>query len=61
MGQARRGQFFEQFVGLKIEECHPSYSYLPGGVDAVTGSTTSSKGVVNAVRGAALEKIEYIE
>ena len=53
--------FFDQFTGLKIEDCFPSYSWLPGGVDAATGATASSKGVVNAVREAALEKVEYLD
>ncbi|MFC2026434.1 FMN-binding protein [Chloroflexota bacterium] len=53
--------FFDQFTGLNIEDCYPSYSWLPGGVDAATGATISSFGVVNAVRKAALEKIKYLD
>jgi len=53
--------FFEQFVGLKIKECYPSWSWLPGGVDAITRSTTSCRGVINAVREAVLEKIKYLD
>jgi Na+-translocating ferredoxin:NAD+ oxidoreductase RnfG subunit len=53
--------FFEQFVGLKIEECYPSRSWLPGGVDVITGSSMSSWGVIGAVRYSTLEKIKYLE
>jgi len=53
--------FFEQFIGLKIEDCVlKRYGYEGGGVDAATGATYSSRGVVNAVREAALEKIKYL-
>jgi electron transport complex protein RnfG len=52
--------FFDQFIGLKIEDCFPSYSWLPGGVDSVSGSTISSRAITNAVREAALEKIQYL-
>lgn len=50
--------FFEQFIGLKIEDCYLKRNN--GQVDAVTQATYSSRGVVNAVREAALEKIKYL-
>ncbi len=56
-----RSNFFEQFIGLKIEDCYLSQVGEGGGqVDAVTRATVSSRGVVNAAREAALEKIEYL-
>ena len=53
--------FLDKFVDLEIEECHPSYSWLPGGVDVVSGASTSCMGVVRAARKAAEAKIEYIQ
>jgi hypothetical protein len=53
--------FFDQFIDLKIVDCYPSYTWLPGGVDAATGATYSSRGVTNAVADAALEKSQYID
>ncbi|MCJ7763612.1 MAG: FMN-binding protein [Dehalococcoidales bacterium] len=53
--------FFEQFTSLKLEDCFSSYSWLPGGVDATTGATVSCRGVVNAVRDTALEKVKYLD
>lgn len=53
--------FFDQFTGLNIEDCYPSWSWLPGGVDSITRATVSCRGVVIAVREAALEKIEYLD
>ena len=53
--------FFEQFDGLKIEDCALSHpSGLGGKVDGVSRATYSCRGVVDAVRKAALEKIEYL-
>jgi len=53
--------FLEQFIGLKIEDCALSHpSGLGGKVDGVSSATYSSRGVANAVREAALEKIEYL-
>ncbi len=57
----KNNNFFAQFIGLKIEECYPSFAWLPGGVDAVSGSTISSRGVTNAVRDAILDKLEYLD
>jgi uncharacterized protein with FMN-binding domain len=53
--------FFAQFIELNVEECYPSYSFLPGGVDSVSGATYSSKGVTNAVRDAILDKLQYLD
>ncbi len=54
--------YFEQFPGLKIEDCALNwFGRIGGQVDAATGATVSSWGVVNAVRRAALEKIEYLD
>ena len=53
--------FFAQFIGLKVEECYPSFSWLPGGVDSVSGATFSSRGVVNAARDAILDKLQYLD
>jgi len=55
------GNFLSQFVGLSVEDCYPSFSWLPGGVDSATGATVSSRGVVNAVRDAILDKLEYLD
>jgi Na+-translocating ferredoxin:NAD+ oxidoreductase RnfG subunit len=52
--------FFDQFIDLDVEECYPSYSSLPGGVDAASGATYSSRGVTNAVRNAILDKLQYL-
>ncbi len=54
-------KFFDQFIGLAVEECYPSYVILPGGVDAISGSTYSSRGVTNAVRDAILDKLVYLD
>jgi Na+-translocating ferredoxin:NAD+ oxidoreductase RnfG subunit len=59
--QLEKNNFFEQFNGLKIEDCilkHPSGT--GGEVDGVTGATSSSRGVTNIVRETSLEKIEYL-
>jgi ferredoxin len=53
--------FFEQFIDLKVEDCFPSYSWSPNGVNAVTGATVSSWAVTNAVREAAIEKAKLIK
>lgn len=57
----KNNNFFDQFIGLDVEECYPSYKILPGGVDAVSGATYSSRGVTNAVRDAILDKLEYLD
>jgi ferredoxin len=54
-------KFFEQFVDLKVEDCFPSYSWSSEGVNAVTGATVSSWAITNAVREAAIEKVNLIE
>jgi Na+-translocating ferredoxin:NAD+ oxidoreductase RnfG subunit len=56
-----KNKFFDQFIELPVEECYSSYYFLPGGVDAVSGSTYSSRGVTNAVRDAILDKLEYLD
>ncbi len=57
-----RQHFFDQFINLRIEDCTLEWwpGFGDGKVDNVSRSTVSSLGVVNAVRKAALEKIEYI-
>lgn len=50
-------EFFEQFTGLKIENCFlTGYGAGKGQVDAASGATVSSWGVTDAVRKAALTK-----
>ena len=56
-----KNNFLDQFIELEVVECYPSYSWQPGGVDCVSGATFSSKGVINAVRDAILEKIQYLD
>jgi Na+-translocating ferredoxin:NAD+ oxidoreductase RnfG subunit len=56
-----KNKFFDQFIELPVEECYSSYSWLPGGVDAVSGSTYSCRGVINAVNNAILDKLEYLD
>jgi Na+-translocating ferredoxin:NAD+ oxidoreductase subunit G len=53
--------FFSQFIDLNIDDCYSSYSWLPGGVDAASGATISSRAITNAVRDTILQKIKYIE
>jgi Na+-translocating ferredoxin:NAD+ oxidoreductase RnfG subunit len=56
-----KNNFFDQFNGLKIEDCilkHPSG--IGGEVDGVTKATYSCRGVTNIVRETSLEKIEYL-
>ena len=53
--------FFDQFIGLRVEECYPSYEWLPGGVDSTSGATVSSVAVTQAVRDAILDKLEYLD
>jgi Na+-translocating ferredoxin:NAD+ oxidoreductase RnfG subunit len=53
--------FFDQFIGLDVEECYPSYSSIPGGVDSTSGATFSSRGVINAVRDAIMDKLQYLD
>jgi Na+-translocating ferredoxin:NAD+ oxidoreductase RnfG subunit len=53
--------FFDQFIGLDVEECYPSYSSVPGGVDSTSGATFSSRGVTNAVRDAIMDKLQYLD
>jgi electron transport complex protein RnfG len=48
----------DQFVGLKIEDC--ALKKNDGQVDGITGATTSSRAVVDAVRETALEKVKSI-
>jgi Na+-translocating ferredoxin:NAD+ oxidoreductase RnfG subunit len=56
------GNFFEQFKGLKIENCFiTGYGLGYGHVDAASGATISSWGVTDAVRKAALEKVKLME
>ncbi|MFZ7104338.1 MAG: FMN-binding protein [Peptococcaceae bacterium] len=56
------GNFFEQFNGLKIENCFiTGYGLGYGRVDAASGATVSSWGVVDAVRKTSLDKIKYIQ
>lgn len=57
----KNDNFFDQFIGLDVEECYPSYKILPGGVDSTTGATYSSKGVTNAVQDAIMDKLEYLD
>lgn len=55
--------FFDQFIGLKIEDCalkKKYYGIVGGQVDGVTGATVSSRAVVDIVREAALEKVKSI-
>jgi Na+-translocating ferredoxin:NAD+ oxidoreductase RnfG subunit len=56
-----KNKFLDQFIEIPVEECYSSYSWLPGGVDSVSGSTYSSRGVINAVRDAILDKLEYLD
>jgi Na+-translocating ferredoxin:NAD+ oxidoreductase RnfG subunit len=53
--------FFDQFIDLKVENCYLSSYKNPDGIDAATGATYSSKGVVDAVKNAVLEKIQYLD
>jgi Na+-translocating ferredoxin:NAD+ oxidoreductase RnfG subunit len=54
--------FFEQFKGLKIVNCLlKGYVGGLGQVDAASGATISSWGVVDAVRKTALEKVKLME
>ncbi len=53
--------YFDQFIGLNVEDCYPSFSWLPGGVDSTSGATFSSRGVVYAVRDAILDKLDYLD
>jgi electron transport complex protein RnfG len=50
--------FIEEFTGLKVEDC---YLIEDGGqVDGVTRATITSQAITDIVRGAILEKIEFI-
>lgn len=51
--------YFDQFTGLKIEDCMLK-RYGDGQVDAATGATVSSKAVADIVRKTSLEKISFI-
>jgi Na+-translocating ferredoxin:NAD+ oxidoreductase RnfG subunit len=54
--------FFKQFNGLKIENCFlTGYGLGYGRVDAASGATVSSWGVVDAVRKTSLDKVKYIK
>jgi Na+-translocating ferredoxin:NAD+ oxidoreductase RnfG subunit len=55
-----RNNFFDQFIGLKVASCFLNSYKNTGGVDAASGATYSSRGVVDAVRDAILEKIQYL-
>jgi electron transport complex protein RnfG len=48
------GNFFEQFIGLKIEDC--AIKEGGGQIDAITGATISSWAVVDAVRSGSFGK-----
>ncbi len=50
--------FVPQFAGLKLNDC--SLKKSAGKVDGITGATTSSKAVVEAVREKALEESQFI-
>ena len=53
--------YWDQFIGLKIEDCTLSrYGEGGGQVDGITGATVSSKAVIDIVREAALEKVKSI-
>jgi len=53
--------FFDQLIGLRIEDCAlKRYGGGGGQVDGITGATVSSKAVVDIVREAALEKVKSI-
>jgi Na+-translocating ferredoxin:NAD+ oxidoreductase RnfG subunit len=52
--------FFNQFENLNIEDCFIRYSWQNGGIDAVTGSTISSRAITDAVREAVKRKLQYI-
>jgi Na+-translocating ferredoxin:NAD+ oxidoreductase RnfG subunit len=55
--------FFDQFIGLKIEDCALKSKYygIGGQVDGVTMATVSSRAIVDIVREAALEKVKSIK
>ncbi len=58
-----RENFFDQFAGLKIEDCYLDrriFGNPVGEVNNVTGSTVSASAVVEAVRRAAIEKVGLI-
>jgi len=51
--------FTDKFVGLDIDDV--ALRQEGGQIDGITGATTSSKAVINAVRETAMEKIKLIE
>ena len=51
--------FTDQFAGLSIDEV--ALKQDGGEVDAITGSTISSKAVINAVRTTAMEKVKLLK
>ncbi len=51
--------FREQFIGVNIADV--ALRQEGGEIDAITGATISSKAVVEAIRDAAVEKIESLE
>ena len=51
--------FTDQFAGLSIDEV--ALKRNGGEVDAITGSTISSRAVINAVRDTAMEKVKLLE
>jgi Na+-translocating ferredoxin:NAD+ oxidoreductase RnfG subunit len=55
--------FTEQFEDLKIDDCKLKrrFGESEGKVDGITGATVSSRAIVDTVREAALEKVEFID
>lgn len=51
--------FTDRFTGLRIEDV--ALAEEGGKVDAITGSTISSKAVINAVRETAMEKVKLLK
>lgn len=50
--------FVNQFINLRIDDC--DLKKYNGLVDSITGSTRSSKAIVDIVRESAIEKVKYI-
>ena len=58
-----KSNFFDQFVGIKIEDCALKakyYGLVGGQVDGVTAATVSCKAIVDIVRETALQKVKSI-
>lgn len=51
--------FTDRFIGLRIEDV--ALTEEGGKVDAITGSTISSRAVINAVREMAMEKVKLLK